>query len=51
MISLGRVVVPSHKIVIKTFPGPMRSYPVRENPIDSAVSEILRYRHTDILLL
>ena len=25
----------------------MRSYPVKENPIGSAVSEILRYRHTD----
>ena len=33
----------------------MRSYPVKENPIGSAVSEILRYkqtnRHTDIVLL
>ena len=33
----------------------MRSYPVKENPIGAAVSEILRYRHTnrqkDILLL
>ena len=25
----------------------MRSYPVMENPIGSAVSEILRYTHTD----
>ena len=25
----------------------MKSYPVKENPIGSAVSEILRYRHTD----
>ena len=25
----------------------MRSYPVKENPINSAVSEILRYRHTN----
>ena len=25
----------------------MRSYPVKENPISSAVSEILRYRQTD----
>ena len=29
------------------FPRPMRSYPVKENPIGSAVSEILRYRYTD----
>ena len=27
-----------------TFPGPMRSYTVKENHIGSAVSEILRYR-------
>ena len=27
----------------------MRSYPVKENHIGSAVSEILRYRQTDIL--
>ena len=26
----------------------MRSYPVKENPISSAVSEILWYRHTDL---
>ena len=25
----------------------MRSYPVKKNPIDSAVSEILRYKKTD----
>ena len=25
----------------------MRSYPVKENPIGSAVREILWYRHTD----
>ena len=54
MISLGRVVVPFPKIVI-TFPGPMKSYPVKENPIGLAVSEILRYkrtdRQTDIVLL
>ena len=25
----------------------MRSYPVKENPIGSAVSEILWYKHTD----
>ena len=29
----------------------MRSFPVKENPIGSAVSEILRYKQTDILLL
>ena len=33
----------------------MRSHPVKEDPIGSAVSEILRYKHTDrqtdILLL
>ena len=29
----------------------MRSYPVSENPIGSAVSEILWYRQTDIVLL
>ena len=29
----------------------MRIYPVKENPIDSAVSEILRYTQTNILLL
>ena len=33
----------------------MRSYPVKDNPIDSAVSQILRYkqtnRQTDIILL
>ena len=25
----------------------MRIYPVKENPIGSSVSEILRYKHTD----
>ena len=29
----------------------MRRYPVKENPIYSAVSEILRYKQIDILLL
>ena len=29
----------------------MRIYPVKENPIGSAVSKILLNRHTDILLL
>ena len=37
LISLGRVVVPYPKIVINL----MRSYTVNENPIGSAVSEIL----------
>ena len=47
VISLGRVVVPSPKIVKKkTFPGPMRIYPVKKNPIGSAVSEIRRFRQT-----
>ena len=39
----------------KPFLGSMRSYPVRNNPIVSAVCEILRYKHTNrqtnILLL
>ena len=29
----------------------MRSYRVKENPIGSVVSEILRYKQTDIVLL
>ena len=29
----------------------MRSYSVKENPIGSTVSEILRYKQTDIVLL
>ena len=29
----------------------MRNYPVKENPTGSAVSEILRYKQTNILLL
>ena len=51
-ISLERVIVTSPKIVIN-FPRTFsrRSYPVMENPIGSAVSEILRYKQTDILLL
>ena len=43
---LRRVVVPYRKTVIN-IPKPMRSYPVKENQIGSAVSEILRYKHTD----
>ncbi len=48
MISLGRVVlvVPSPKIVIN-LPGTYRSYLVKENPIGSAVSDVLRYRQTN----
>ena len=53
-ISLGRVVVPSPKIVLN-LPGLMTSYPVKENLIGSEVSKILRYIetdiHTDIVLL
>ncbi len=38
----------SPKIVITLpFPGPMRRYPVKEYPIGSAVSEILRYTKTN----
>ena len=33
--------------LLLTFPGPMKSYPVKENPIGSAVSEILPYKHTN----
>ena len=33
------------------FLGYMKSYPVKENHIGSALSEILRYRQTNILLL
>ena len=35
----------------KTFPGPMRSYSVKQNHIGSEVSEILRYKQTTRLLL
>ena len=35
-------------IYICIFPGHMISYPVKENPINSTVSEILRYKQTDI---
>ena len=45
VISLGRVVEPSPKIVLN-LEGPFRSYPVKENLIGSAVSEILRDKHT-----
>ena len=46
-ISLGRVVIPTPKIVIK----PM-SYPVKENHIGSSVSEILGTdKHPVTLLL
>ena len=42
---LGRVVVSSHKIVLNLL---RKSYPVKENHIDSAV---YTYRQTDIMLL
>ena len=29
----------------------MKSFPVKENPVDSAVNETLRYKQTHILLL
>ena len=45
-IPVRGLVVPCPTIV-KTFSTPMRSYPVKENPIGSAVSEILRYKQTD----
>ena len=54
-ISLERVVVPSPPKIVITFPGSIRSYPVKDNYIGSAVSEILRYKQTEkqtnILLL
>ena len=37
-ISHGRVMVPSPKIVFKNFPGHIRSYPVNQNYIGSAIS-------------
>ena len=42
----SRNVKTSPKIVIN-LPGPMRIYPVKENPIGSADSDILRYKNTD----
>ena len=42
------VVVPAPKIVIN-FPKTYEMYPVKENPICSAVSEILGYKQTNIL--
>ena len=47
---LGEWLYPSQKW-FSTFQGPMRSHPVKENHVGSAVSEILQYRHTRILLL
>ena len=44
-ISIGKVVIPSLKIVI-TLPKPMRSHPVKENHISSVVSEIFPYKQT-----
>ena len=43
------VKTPSPKIV-KTFPGPIRSFTVKENNFGSAVSEILRDRQKRLLL-
>ena len=40
-------VVLSHKIFKNMKMRPMKSYPVKENPIGLAVSEILRYKRTD----
>ena len=48
--SLRRVDVPSPEVVL-TFSGPNRSESEKENHIVPVVSEILRYRHTIILLL
>ena len=39
---IGREEIPSPKVV-KTFPGPIRSFTVEDNHIGSAVSKILRY--------
>ena len=47
-ISLGMEVVPSSKIDINLIRIYMRSYPVKENHIGSAVTEILWYKQTDI---
>ena len=44
--AIGRIVVPS--IIIR---GTYESCPVKENHIGSAVTKILRYRQTNILLL
>ena len=45
-ISLGREVIPSPKIVIN-LSGTYEIYPVKENLIGSAISEILRYKQTN----
>ena len=39
----------SHKL-LKTFPGPIRSFTVKENHICSAVRKILRYKQKNVLL-
>ena len=49
-ISHRVVVVPSPKIAIN-LPGPIRSFPVKENHIDSVVSKILRYRETSFYFI
>ena len=47
MISLGRVNMPFPKIGMnKTYPKPISSFTLKENNIDLAVSEILRYKQT-----
>ena len=43
--------VPPPKKIVINLPGPMRSYPVKENHISSAVSEILRYRQKKLTTL
>ena len=48
MISLGRVLVPSPKI-FTNYHRNYLNFTVKENHIGSAVSEILRYRQTEIL--
>ena len=44
--SLGSLVVNFPKKYFKTFPGPMKSYIVKENHIGSAVRKILWYKQT-----
>ena len=44
--SLKGGVNPSSKN-LKTFPGPMRSYTVKENHVGSAVSKTFQYRQTE----
>ena len=46
IISFRRRIVLTHKIIIN-FPGPLKSFDVKENHIGPAVSEILWYKQTD----